>query len=165
VGVAGGPEKCAYVTGELGFDACIDRHAPDMGAALATACPRGVDVYFELTGGAVWQAVLPLLNPFARVPVCGTIATYNATGMAEGPDRMPALMRTILVKSLTLRGFIVSEFAADAPAFRAEMADWLASGAVKAREDVTLGLDSMVEAFVGMLQGRNFGKTLVKLAD
>lgn len=165
VGVAGGAEKCAYVTGDLGFDACIDRHAPDFAAALAAACPQGVDVYFELTGGAVWRAVLPLLNQFARVPVCGTIATYNDTGPAAGPDMMPQLMRTILVKSLTLRGFIVGEFAADAPEFRTQMAVWLAKGQVRARDHVGQGLDSMVVTFTDMLQGRNFGKTLIKLAD
>lgn len=165
VGVAGGPDKCGYVTGELGFDACIDRHAPDFAAGLAAACPQGVDVYFELTGGAVWRAVLPLLNQFARVPVCGTISTYNDTGPAAGPDMMPALMRTILVKSLTLRGFIVSEFAADAPAFHTQMALWLAKGQVRGREHVGQGLDSMVATFVDMLQGRNFGKTLIRLAE
>lgn len=165
VGLAGGADKCAYVTGELGFDACIDRRSPDMAAKLATACPKGIDVYFELVGGAVWQAVLPLLNPFARVPVCGTIATYNDTAPPAGPDLSGALMRTILVKSLTLRGFIVSEFAADAPEFRATMAGWLASGQVRYREDITEGLENMVPAFVDLLAGRNFGKALVKLAD
>lgn len=165
VGVAGGVAKCAHVTGDLGFDACIDRNAPDLGPQLAAACPRGIDVYFELVGGAVWQAVLPLLNPFARVPVCGTIATYNDTAPPPGPDRTAALMRSVLVKSLTLRGFIVSEFAADAPEFGAQMAAWLATGAVKYREDVTEGLDQMVAAFIDMLAGRNFGKTLIHLAD
>ncbi len=165
VGLAGGAAKCAYVTGDLGFDACIDRFAPDMAAQLAAACPKGIDVYFELVGGPVWAAVLPLLNPFARVPVCGTIATYNDTAPPPGPDKSPALMRSVLVKSLTLRGFIVSEFAADAPEFRAQMAQWLAGGAVRYREDVSHGLDRMVPAFVDMLAGRNFGKTLIRVAD
>jgi len=165
VGLAGGPDKCAYVRNELGFDACIDRNAPDMAAQLANACPKGIDVYFELVGGAVWHAVMPLLNPFARVPVCGTIASYNATEAPQGPDQMPGLMRMVLTKSLTLRGFIVGEFAADAPEFRARMAEWLAKGEVKYREDVTDGLENMVGTFISMLQGGNFGKTLIHLAD
>ena len=165
VGLAGGAEKCAYVVDELGFDACIDRNAPDMAAQLAAACPKGVDVYFELTGGAIFDAVLPLLNQFGRVPVCGTIATYNATRLPDGPDRTPLLLRSILTRSLTFRGFIVSEFWGDAPEFYGQMAAWLAEGRVKYREDVTDGLDRMVETFIGMLEGRNFGKTLIRVAE
>ena len=164
VGLAGGAEKCAYVVDELGFDACIDRNAPDMAAQLAAACPKGVDVYFELTGGAIFDAVLPLLNQFGRVPVCGTIATYNATRLPDGPDRTPLLLRSILTRSLTFRGFIVSEFWGDAPEFYGQMAAWLAEGRVKYREDVTEGLDRMAETFIGMLEGRNFGKTLIRVA-
>ena len=165
VGVAGGAAKCAYVRDDLGFDACLDRNDPDLAARLASACPKGVDVYFELTGGAVFDAVLPLLNPFARVPVCGTIASYNATSLPSGPDRSSLLMRTILTRSLTVRGFIVSEFWSDLPAFQTRMATWLASGAVRYREDVSHGLNTMVPAFIGLLEGRNFGKALVKVAD
>ncbi len=165
VGVAGGAEKCGYVARDLGFDACIDRHDPQMAGQLAAACPNGIDVYFELVGGAVWSAVLPLLNPFARVPVCGTIAGYNDMGPPLGPDQSPALMRSVLTKSLTLRGFIVSEFAVDAPEFRDQMGQWLAAGQVRYREDVRAGLDQMIPAFVAMLAGRNFGKTLIHLAD
>lgn len=164
VGLAGGPAKCAYVTGDLGFDACIDRNAPDMAAQLAAACPNGIDVYFELTGGAVFTAVLPLLNPFARVPVCGTIATYNDVRLPAGPDRTPALLGTILSNSLTFRGFIVGEFATDAADFHRQMAAWLAAGQIHYREDVTQGLDRMVETFIGMLDGKNFGKTLIHVA-
>lgn len=165
VGLAGGPQKCAYVTGDLGFDACIDRHAPDLGARLAAVCPGGVDVYFELTGGDVFKAVLPLLNHFARVPVCGTIASYNLAEAPPGPDLSPALMGAILTRSLTFRGFIVSEFAADAGAFYRQMASWLASGQIRYREDVSRGIEQMVSTFIGMLQGRNFGKTLIQIAD
>jgi NADPH-dependent curcumin reductase CurA len=165
VGLAGGAEKCAYVVNELGFDACIDRNAPDMAAQLAAACPKGVDVYFELTGGAIFDAVLPLLNQFARVPVCGTIATYNATSLPDGPDRTPLLLRSILTRSLTFRGFIVTEFWGDAQEFYGQMVGWLAEGRVKYREDVTDGLDRMVETFIGMLEGRNFGKTLIRVAE
>src|SRR5579864_5456982 len=105
VGIAGGPEKCAYVKDELGFDAAVDHRAADFAAQLAAACPDGIDVYFENVGGAVWQAVLPLLNKFARVPVSGLVAQYNDTGPGDGPDRLPATMREILFKSLTVRGF------------------------------------------------------------
>ncbi len=165
VGLAGGARKCAYVTGELGFDACIDRTAPDMAARLAAACPRGVDVYFELTGGEIFRAVLPLLNKFARVPVCGIIASYNATSLPAGPDRTPELLGAILTRSLTFRGFIVDEFRADAPEFLDQMSRWLAQGAVRYREDVTQGLDNMVATFIGMLEGQTFGKTLIQVAD
>ena len=163
VGVAGGAEKCRHATETLGFDACLDRHQPDLAPRMAEACPNGVDVYFELTGGDVLSAVLPLLNPFARIPVCGTIASYNAITPPPGPDRLPFLMRLILTRSLTVRGFIVSEFADDRPAFEAEMSGWLASGQLRHREHISHGLDSMVPAFIGMLEGRNFGKTLVRL--
>ena len=163
VGVAGGAEKCRYATETLGFDVCLDRHQPDLAGRMALACPNGVDIYFELTGGDVLAAVLPLLNPFARIPVCGTIATYNATTAPEGPDRLPQLMRLVLTRSLTVRGFIVSEFDADRSAFQTEMAAWLLSGEVVHRQDISDGLDSMVPAFIGMLEGRNFGKTLIRL--
>lgn len=163
VGLAGGAEKCRYATDSLGFDACLDRHQPDLGPRLAEACPKGIDVYFELTGGDVLTAVLPLLNPFARMPVCGTIAGFATTTPPPGPDRLPDLMRLILTRRLTLRGFIVDDFNADTPEFEATMTRWLADGAIRNREDVSHGLDSMVAAFIGMLEGRNFGKTLVRL--
>lgn len=163
VGVAGGAEKCRHAIETLGFDACLDRHQPDLAAQLADACPNGVDIYFELTGGDILKAVLPLLNPFARIPVCGTIASYNATTAPEGPDRLPSLMRLILTRSLTVRGFIVGEFASDRPEFEAEMSSWLAKGSIAHKEDISHGLYSMVSAFIGMLEGRNFGKTLIRL--
>src|SRR5215510_12856418 len=112
VGIAGGPEKCAFVKDELGFDAAVDHKAADFAEQLASACPNGIDVYFENVGGAVWQAVLPLLNNFARVPVCGLIAYYNTRGPGDGPNLLPATMLSILSKSLTVRGFINYEFAA-----------------------------------------------------
>src|SRR5215471_15076628 len=111
VGIAGGPEKCRYVTEELGFDACIDHRASDFDGRLAVACPKGIDVYFENVAGAVFEAVFPLLNPFARIPVCGLIAHYNDTE-AKPPKWAASLMRAILTKRLTFRGFIVSDFAA-----------------------------------------------------
>jgi NADPH-dependent curcumin reductase CurA len=114
-------------------------------------------------GGAVWTAVFPLLNSFARVPVCGLVAHYNATAAPEGPDRTAALMRAVLSKRLTLRGFIVSDFAAQAPDFVRDVSAWLREGRLKYREDVVSGLENAPEAFIGMLKGRNFGKMLVKV--
>ncbi len=164
VGIAGGEKKCAFVKGELGFDAAVDHQAPDFAQRLAEACPGGVDIYFENVGGAVWDAVFPLLNDFARVPVCGLIAQYNAAGPFGGPDRLPLVMRQILVKSLTLRGFIQREFAALRPAFQRDMTAWLAEGRVRYREDVVEGLERAPEAFLGLLQGRNFGKLLIRVS-
>jgi NADPH-dependent curcumin reductase CurA len=165
VGIAGGPEKCASVKDEFGFDAAVDHKAADFLAKLAAACPKGIDVYYENVGGAVWQAVLPLLNNFARVPVSGLIAQYNATGPGDGPDRLPATMRTILSKSLTVRGFINYEFAAEHyAAFLREVGAGIADGRIRCREDFVDGLESAPEAFIGMLEGRNFGKLLVRVA-
>lgn len=165
VGVAGGPEKCAYVRDELGFDAVIDHHAPDMADQLRAACPNGIDVYFENVSGKVWDAVLPLFNEFARVPVCGLIAMYNAFGAPEGRDRLPLAMGSILSKSLTVRGFIQREFVDHRPDFYRDMEKWIAEGKVKYREDVVTGLENAPTALMGILEGKNFGKLLVRLAD
>ncbi|KQQ31188.1 NADP-dependent oxidoreductase [Methylobacterium sp. Leaf123] len=164
VGIAGGAEKCAYLTETLGFDAAIDHRAADFPDALARACPDGIDVYFENVGGAVFDAVLPLLNDFARVPVCGLVASYNLSELPAGPDRSPVLMRAILTKRLTLRGFIVSDFAAMQGDFVRDVGGWLRAGRVKAREDVVEGLENAPAAFAGMLRGANFGKLVVKVA-
>src|SRR5215510_8643937 len=165
VGVAGGPEKCAYVKDELRFDAAIDHRAADFPAQLAAACPNGIDLYFENVGGAVWQAVLPLLNKFARVPVSGLVAQYNGAGPGDGTDRLPATMREILSKSLTLRGFINYEFAAEYyAAFLHEVGTGIASGRIRYREDFVDGLENAPEAFIGMLDGRNFGKLIVRVS-
>jgi NADPH-dependent curcumin reductase CurA len=163
VGIAGGPTKCAYVKDELKFDAVVDHRDPDFPARLAAACPGGVDVYFENVGGAVWQAVLPLLNKFARVPVCGLIAQYNGTGDGDGVDRLPATMREVLSRSLTLRGFINYEFADQYPTFLREVGAWIGEGRVRYREDFVDGLESAPDAFIGMLEGRNFGKLIVRV--
>jgi NADPH-dependent curcumin reductase CurA len=131
---------------------------------LQAACPDGIDVYFENVGGKVWDAVFPLLNTFARIPVCGLVAQYNSTGPFDGPDRLPILMRDVLTKSLTIRGFIQREFHAQRPAFYREMAQWIAEGRVKYQEDIVDGLESAPEAFIGMLEGRNFGKLIVQVS-
>jgi NADPH-dependent curcumin reductase CurA len=164
IGIAGGADKTRYVKEELGFDAAIDRRDPALKEKLASACPNGIDVYFENVGGDVWDAVFPLLNNFARIPVCGLIAHYNDTDLPPGPDRTPRLMRAILTKRLTLRGFIVWDFADQADNFRREVGQWLAEGRIKHREDVVEGLDAAPAAFIGMLKGKNFGKLLVRVA-
>jgi NADPH-dependent curcumin reductase CurA len=159
VGIAGGPDKCRYVVEELGFDACVDHRAADFARRLDAACPAGIDVYFENVGGAVQQAVWPLLNDFARIPVCGLIAQYNATAPIPGPD-----MFSVLRKRLTLRGFIVTDFAAREADFQREASAWVRSGRLRYREDVVDGLENAPAAFLGLLQGKNFGKLLVKVA-
>lgn len=164
VGIAGGPEKCAFVR-DLGFDDCLDHRAPDLPGRLAAACPDGIDVYFENVGGAVWDAVLPLFNPFARVPVCGLVSRYNATELPPGPDRSALLMRAVLSKRLTLRGFIVGDFADQQAEFLRTVGAWVADGEVRYREDVVDGLDAAPAAFIGLLRGANFGKLLVRVAE
>jgi NADPH-dependent curcumin reductase len=159
IGIAGGAEKCRFVTGELGFDACVDHRADDFAQQLEAACPRGIDVYFENVGGAVQRTVWPLLNDFARVPVCGLIAQYNAAEPTSGPD-----MFSVLRKRLLLRGFIVSDFAAKQSDFLREVGDWVGTGRLKYREDIVDGLERAPAAFLGLLQGKNFGKLLVRMA-
>jgi NADPH-dependent curcumin reductase CurA len=163
VGIAGGLAKCAFVLENLGFDAAIDRRAPDFAWRLKEACPKGIDIYFENVGGAVWDAVFPLLNDFARIPVCGLIADYNMSAPFPGPDRLPVVMDQVLTKSLTIRGFIQREFADQRPAFYSEMSQWIRGGRLRYREDVVDGLDNAPDAFIGLLQGRNFGKLVVRV--
>ncbi|MGK4002365.1 NADP-dependent oxidoreductase [Sorangium sp. So ce1036] len=165
VGIAGGQRKCEHVVNELGLDACVDHHRPDLAERLKDACPAGIDVYFENVGGAVFDAVLPLLNPFARVPVCGLIAHYNDAAPPPGPDRLPGLMQLVLMNRLTLRGFIVSDFAEQFPEFLRVTSRWLQEGRLRYREDIVDGLESAPEAFIGLLKGKNFGKLLVRVAS
>ena len=165
IGIAGGPEKCSFVVNELGFDVCLDHRAPDFPQALALACPNGIDVYFENVGGAVWNAVLPLLNTFARVPVCGVISQYSATEPPAGPDRTPELMRLVLSNRLEIRGFVMTDFLYVQEEFYAATTEWHRAGKLRYREDVHEGLDAAPQAFIGMLKGRNFGKVLVRLAQ
>ncbi|PWJ88659.1 hypothetical protein C8D77_110126 [Mesorhizobium loti] len=164
VGIAGGTNKCAFVRNELGFDAVVDHRPDDFAEQLKTACPDGIDIYFENVGGHVWDVVFPLLNEFARVPVCGLIAQYNAIADA-GVDRLPTLMQQVLHRSLTIRGFIQREFVDQRPAFYREMVDWIASGRVRYREDVVDGIEKAPQAFLGLLEGRNFGKLIVRIAE
>ena len=157
VGVAGGPEKCAYVRDELGFDDCVDHRAPDFPDRLAAACPNGIDAYFENVGGAVQRAVWPLLNDFARIAFCGMVAEYQGDA-APGPNLGP-----VVRKRLNLRGFIVSDFPRAFPTWRATGAAWLRDGTLRYREDVTRGLENAPAAFLGLLAGGNFGKAVVEV--
>ncbi|BBO34561.1 NADP-dependent oxidoreductase [Lacipirellula parvula] len=163
IGIAGGAEKCRYVKEELGFDDCLDHRAPNLADRLRTACPDGIDIYFENVGGEVFTAVFPLLNNFARIPVCGLIAHYNATEAPAGPDRLPQLMHQVLVKRLTFRGYIVSDFASQYPQFLEEVGGWLREGKVKYKEDVTEGLENAPRELIGVLRGENFGKKIVRV--
>jgi NADPH-dependent curcumin reductase CurA len=131
---------------------------------LQAACPRGIDIYFENVGGAVFDAVLPLLNNFARIPVCGLIAHYNATELPPGPDRVALLMRSILVKRLTFRGFIVMDYRSQIRDFFTDMSGWPRGGQVKYREDITDGLENAPRELVGLLRGENFGKKIIRVS-
>ncbi len=142
IGIAGGKHKCRFAKEELGFDDCLDHRDTDLAEQFKAACPAGIDIYFELVGGDVFDAVLPLLNNFARIPVCGLIAHYNATELPARPDRVPALMRDMLVRRLTFRGFIVHDFAAQYPQFLADMTQWLREDKLRYREDITDGLEN-----------------------
>ncbi|WP_062471352.1 NADP-dependent oxidoreductase [Variovorax boronicumulans] len=161
VGIAGGPDKCKYVTDELGFDACIDyRQHPDvktMSAALKEACPNGIDGYFENVGGYIFDAVLLRTNAFARVALCGMIAGYDGQPL---PLANPAL---ILINRLKIEGFIVSEHMEVWPEALTELGTLVGTGKLKPRESVAQGIESAPEAFLGLLKGKNFGKQLVKL--
>ncbi|HLU91913.1 MAG TPA: zinc-binding dehydrogenase, partial [Pedomonas sp.] len=166
VGIAGGPEKCRHAVEELGFDACIDHRDADFKHKLADACPEGIDVYFENVGGKVFEAVLPRLNPRARVPLCGLIANYNMTELPPGPDRSSQLLLTILIRRLKIQGFIITlDYGHRAPEFLADMTLWLRQGRIRYREDVVEGLENAPDAFMGLLEGKNFGKLVVKVAD
>ena len=162
VGIAGGPDKCGYVTGELGFDACIDykaqRDLKSLAQALKAACPDGIDGYFENVGGTILDAVMLRMNAFGRIAMCGMISGYNGEPI---PMANPSL---ILVSRLKVQGFIVSEHMALWPQALQELGQGVAGGSIRYRESIADGIASAPEAFLGLLEGRNFGKQLVKLA-
>jgi len=164
IGIAGGEQKCRFVKEELGFDGCLDHRQPNLAERLQAACPHDIDIYFENVGGAVFDAVLLLLNNFARIPVCGLIAHYNATELLAGPDRVPLLMRNILAKRLTFRGFLVFDYGSQFGDFITDMRGWLRDGRVKYREDITDGLENAPRELVGLLKGENFGKKIIRVS-
>jgi NADPH-dependent curcumin reductase len=165
VGVAGGREKCDYARATLGFDACLDHREPDLPQRLAAACPQGIDVYFELVGGEVLAAVVPLLNRGARVPVCGLISWYNLEKLPTGVDHLPALLNAVLRQRLMLQGFIIFDHNQRFSAFQRDMTGWLREGRVKYREQEIVGLEQAPRGLIGMLQGENFGKLVVRVAE
>ncbi len=165
VGVAGADDKCEHVVEEYGFDACVNYKDDNFEEQLKAACPEGIDVYFENVGGRVFEAVMGLVNDFARIPVCGRIAHYNQTKLPEGPDRLIPFMGQILVKRLMFRGFIQSDHLELLPDFRKDMAQWIRDGKVHYQEDIVEGFDQTISAFQGLLQGRNRGKMLIRVAD
>lgn len=165
VGIAGGADKCRDVVSELGFDACLDYRAPDLAAQLAREAPDGIDIYFENVGGPVREAVWPLLNVHARVPVCGLVSGYNgASGIpVEG---VHDLLMSLVVKRIRLQGFINGDHVNAAfGLFEAQVRGWLDAGHLRSRETVVEGLDHAPDAFIGLFEGRSTGKLVVKLSD
>lgn len=164
VGIAGGAEKCRYAVETLGFDACLDHREPELYERLAAACPRGIDVYFENVGGKVFDAVLRLVNVHARIPLIGFIANYNDDKLPAGPNRVPLLQSVLLQKRVLMQGLIILDhYATRFDAFRRDMGEWVAAGKVRMREDVVDGLENAPAAFIGLLEGRNFGKLVVRV--
>jgi len=164
VGIAGGPNKCRTGIETFGFEACIDHHAADFAEQLSRACPKGIDIYFESVGGKVFDAVLPLLNVKARVPVCGLIAHYNDMQLPGGPNRLPLLMQTLLTKRIKAQGFIIfDDYGSRYDEFAIAMGSWVREGKVKSLEDTVEGLENAPKAFIGLLTGKNFGKLVVRV--
>jgi NADPH-dependent curcumin reductase len=163
VGIAGGPEKCEFLMQELGFDAAVDRQSKDLERELRDTCPAGIDVYFENVGGTVWQAVLPLLNPHARVPICGLVSLYNGVHTSS-KDSWPELSLQVLRRSLVIRGFINSDFTDEYYGeFVNKIGPLVSSGQIRYHEHVVEGLEQAPAAFIRMLEGRSYGKVIVKV--
>ena len=164
VGVAGGKEKCQHAVENLGFDACIDHKANDFSEQLSAACNNGIDVYYENVGGHVFDAVLPLLNTKARIPLCGLVSQYNATELPSGPDRLSMLMGHILKKRIKVQGFIIfDDYAHRYEEFAKDMQTWLSEGKIKYKEHLEANFENTLNAFNAMLNGENFGKTVVQV--
>jgi NADPH-dependent curcumin reductase CurA len=160
VGIAGGPEKCAYVRDELGFDAAIDYKSEDLNGALRQHCPNGIDVYFDNVGGATLDACLARLALHARVVICGAISQYNNTTAVTGPSNYLSL----LVNRATMQGMVVFDYAKRYPEAVREMAGWIAEGKLKSREDVVKGIDTFPETLLKLFRGENFGKLVLEVA-
>jgi hypothetical protein len=160
IGIAGGAGKCRFVTEELGFDAAIDYKAEDVGAALDRHAPDGVDINFEQVGGPIMSAVIERMKLFGRIPLCGMISGYNATDAREEPGRWTL----ILMRRLTVRGFIVTDFAPRFPEAFQALAGWMLEGKLKTRQDIRPGLEHAREAVKLLYSGGNFGKLLVEVA-
>ncbi len=161
VGIAGGPDKCRYLIDELGYDAAIDYKSDNVRKALRAACPKGVDIYFDNVGGEILDLVLAQLARNARISICGAISQYNNTGPTQGP----ANYLSLLVYHARMEGFVVSDYAAQFPAARKELAVWIGEGQLKAREHIVEGIDTFPETFLMLFNGENFGKLVLKVAD
>jgi hypothetical protein len=160
VGIAGGGEKCSHVLEELGFDASIDYKTEDVGTALHEHCPRGIDVYFDNVGGEILDAALANLARNARVVLCGAISQYNTTDGMRGP----ANYMSLLVNHATMTGFVVSDYGDRYAEGAREMAEWLAAGKLKSREDVAEGFDTFPDTLLRLFKGENTGKLVLKVA-
>jgi NADPH-dependent curcumin reductase len=158
VGIAGSEAKCDYIMNELGFDACINRKTQDLSSALEEACPNGIDIYVDHTAGPILEAVLQHINLGARIPLVGLISQYNAEDLPPGPNLMPLLAKRALIK-----GFLVGDYQERQAEFLDDMGQWLQAGKLKYREDVVEGLENTPRAFIGLLQGKNFGKLVVQV--
>lgn len=167
VGIAGGEKKCAHAVDEFGFDLCLDHRdfadAKDARDKIRAACPDGVDIYFENVAGPVLEGVLPNMNVFGRIPICGMIAYYDGGASAETYD-LPKIWRTLLVQRMRAEGFIISDHWQHFPTFLKEVAPLVANGTIKYTEDVAEGLENAPEAFMSMLKGGNFGKQIVRIS-
>ena len=163
VGIAGGEKKCAYVKDELGFDECVDYKSDNFGSALKTACPNGIDIYFESVGGAVTEAVAKQFNSGARAPICGYIASYNATDITK--ERTPFHIFGELKNPPEHKFFLVFDHYADFAEANSALTKWVASGEIKYQETVGEGLEMAPEYFSWLFSGKNFGKLVVKVAD
>lgn len=164
VAIAGGPEKCRIAREAFGFDAAVDHRDGDLAGALANACPDGIDIYFENIGGRVLDAVIPLLNEFARIPVCGVVSQYNGVEARDDETPLSRLARDILVKRLMFRGFIVTDFAGYMSEFLDVVAPLVRDGSIARLEEIVNGLEAAPEAFIGLLKGRNRGKLIIRIA-
>lgn len=161
----GQPKEGETLVEVLGFDVCLDHHADDFAEQLAKACPKGINIYYENVGGKVFDAVLPLLNTSARIPVCGLVSSYNATELPPGPDRLPLLMATVLKKRIRLQGFIIAQdYGHRIHEFQKEMGQWVKEDKIHYREEITDGLENAPQTFIGLLKGKNFGKVVIRVA-
>ena len=164
IGVAGTDDKCEFTKTELGFDDCVNYKDPDFKEKLKFACPEGIDIYWENVGGITFDTVLPLLNDYARIPVCGLISLYNSTSLKGGEqDRLPLLFRQILTKRMMIRGFIVFNHYDQREESILALSKWIKEGKIKYKEDFVDGLENAPNAFIGLLNGKNFGKLVVRV--
>jgi len=160
VGIVGSDEKCDYVVNELGFESCINRKTQALDSALETACPNGIDIYVDHTAGPILEAVLQQINLGARIPLVGLISQYNAEKLSSGPNLMPLLVKRALIK-----GFLVGDYQERQTEFVKDVTQWLQTGKLKYKEDIVNGLEAAPKAFIGLLQGKNFGKLIVQVGN